>query len=153
LNFPKDELEEISRDGFKDLFDVQPQETWRGKEDLMLVFTNEDEVKQLKPDLAKIAKTPFRGVIATAIGNKVDFVSRFFTPQLGINEDPVTGSAHTTLVPFWAKKLNKIQLEAKQISNRGGHLKCELNENRVCISGNAIRYLKGEITIHLNSLS
>jgi len=98
------------------------------KEDVLLVFQDEDEVQQLIPNLAKIATTPCRGVVASAKGNQVDFVSRFFTPQLGINEDPVTGSAHTSLVPFWAKKLKKSQFKAKQISKRGGDLVCEIKE-------------------------
>lgn len=147
LNFPADSIEKIDGSDYKNLFDVLPQEIWKGKEDVLFLFNSEAEVNQLKPNLTEIAKTPFRGIIATAIADEVDFVSRFFTPQLGIDEDPVTGSAHTTLIPFWAKRMHKTRFEAKQISRRGGELDCQLNGNRVYIAGNAVRYLKGEITI------
>jgi PhzF family phenazine biosynthesis protein len=147
LNFPVDSLEKGDVANYSNLFNKKPKEAWKGKEDVLLVFQNEDEVQQLIPNLAKIATTACRGVIASAKGNQVDFVSRFFTPQLGINEDPVTGSAHTSLVPFWAKKLKKSQFEAKQISKRGGDLVCEIKENRVFISGQAICFMKGEISI------
>ena len=147
LNFPVDSLEKGDVANYSNLFNKKPKEAWKGKEDVLLVFQDEDEVQQLIPNLAKIATTPCRGVVASAKGNQVDFVSRFFTPQLGINEDPVTGSAHTSLVPFWAKKLKKSQFEAKQISKRGGDLVCEIKENRVFISGQAICFMKGEISI------
>ena len=147
LNFPVDSLEKGDVANYSNLFNKKPKEAWKGKEDVLLVFQNEDEVQQLIPNLAKIATTACRGVIASAKGNQVDFVSRFFTPQLGINEDPVTGSAHTSLVPFWAKKLKKSQFEAKQISKRGGDLVCEIKENRVFISGQAVCFMKGEISI------
>lgn len=85
------------------------------------------------------------GVIATALGDQVDFVSRFFAPKAGIDEDPVTGSAHCTLIPYWAKRLGKTQLMARQVSARGGELRCELRESRVLIGGTAVEYLRGEI--------
>jgi len=87
------------------------------------------------------------GVIVTAPGEKVDFVSRFFAPKVGVPEDPVTGSAHNTLIPYWAKKLGKTKLHARQISERGGELFCELRGERVKISGSAVKYLEGEIFI------
>jgi len=147
LNFPVDSLEKGDVANYSNLFNKKPKEAWKGKEDVLLVFQDEDEVQQLIPNLAKIATTPCRGVVASAKGNQVDFVSRFFTPQLGINEDPVTGSAHTSLVPFWAKKLKKSQFKAKQISKRGGDLVCEIKENRVFISGQAVCFMRGEISI------
>ena len=147
LNFPVDSLEKGDVANYSNLFNKKPKEAWKGKEDVLLVFQDEDEVQQLIPNLAKIATTACRGVIASAKGNQVDFVSRFFTPQLGINEDPVTGSAHTSLVPFWAKKLKKSQFKAKQISKRGGDLVCEIKENRVFISGQAVCFMRGEISI------
>lgn len=147
LNFPMDKITKTDTSNYKNLFQTTPLEAWIGKEDVLLVFESEEEVQQLEPNLVKIAATPCRGVIATAKGKEVDFVSRFFTPQLGINEDPVTGSAHTSLVPYWANVLNKTKLHAKQISKRGGELVCELKENRVCIAGQAVCFLKGEISI------
>lgn len=145
LNFPVDDIEKTDFYNYFELFDIKPIEAWKGKEDIMLVFENEEEIRSLKPNLSKIATSESRGVIATSNGNDVDFVSRFFTPQLGINEDPVTGSAHTTLVPFWAKKLNQLQFTAKQISKRGGDLKCRLQDDRVYIAGQAVCFMKGEI--------
>jgi predicted PhzF superfamily epimerase YddE/YHI9 len=97
--------------------------------------------------LDKIAKLDARGVIITAPGKNVDFVSRFFAPQSGVNEDPVTGSAHTTLVPYWRKVLGKDSLTAMQLSKRKGELKCKYLKDRVEISGKAKTYLSGEIVI------
>ena len=94
-----------------------------------------------------LKKIVARGIIVTAPGYDCDFVSRFFAPYLGINEDPVTGSAHTSLVPFWAHRLNQLEFEARQLSMRGGFLKCQLMGNRVQISGKACTYLTGSITL------
>ena len=96
-------------------------------------------------DIIVLSTIPARGIIVTASGSDVDFVSRFFAPQSGVDEDPVTGSAHTTLIPYWAERLSKKTMTAKQLSKRGGYLKCELEDNRVKISGQAKLYLKGEI--------
>jgi PhzF family phenazine biosynthesis protein len=114
--------------------------------DYMLVYNTEDEVKHFIPDFEWLNKVDTLGVIVTAKSNdpEYDFVSRFFVPNSVIGEDPVTGSAHATLVPFWAKELGKTKLKAKQISKRGGILFCEENNNRVSISGKAVLYMKGE---------
>ena len=90
---------------------------------------------------------PGQGLIISSQGNECDFVSRYFCPKFGINEDPVTGSAHTTLIPYWSNKLKENSLHAKQISARGGELFCTNEENRVLIGGNAVLYMKGEIEI------
>ncbi len=111
------------------------------------LFENETQVRNLKPDFGKLKGICDHGTIVTAPGDQVDFVSRMFAPDLGINEDPVTGSAHTELIPFWAEKLNKLKLTARQISNRGGELSCELKGNRVKMAGEAALYLVGEIYI------
>ena len=113
----------------------------------MLVFENQIEIENLKPNLTQIEKLDARGLIVTAKGNECDFVSRFFAPKSGINEDPVTGSAHTTLTPYWAKKINKGDLIAEQISNRKGKLNCKIVGDRVQITGKATLYMKGEIYI------
>lgn len=113
--------------------------------DIMLVYETEAEVMALKPDFSALAKINLLGVIVTAKGEKSDFVSRFFAPSAGINEDPVTGSAHCNLIPYWAQKLGKNKLHAYQISARRGELWCEMKEDRVLITGEAITYLKGEI--------
>ena len=116
-------------------------------EDYMVVFENEEYVLSLNPDMEFLKRIELRGVIVTAKGKNVDFVSRFFAPKYGINEDPVTGSAHCELTPYWTDKLDKRKLTAKQISNRGGELICELKGNRVFISGKAAKYLEGKIHI------
>ena len=113
----------------------------------MAVYNSEDEVARLQPDFKALKDSNCRFLIVTAPGKEVDFVSRFFAPQVGIDEDPVTGSAHTTLVPMWSDKLGKTKLTAKQLSQRGGYLECELKGNRVLIAGRSNTYLKGEIYI------
>lgn len=146
LNFPSDIFENIPlSDNLKSGFDILPIQALKGKTDYVLVYESENQIKNLKPNLSQIAMLGGRGVIVTAKGNKVDFVSRFFAPQSGIDEDPVTGSAHTTLIPYWAKKLDKIELTAIQLSKRQGFLQCKFLGERVEISGKARIYLKGEI--------
>ena len=127
---------------------IAPLEVYQGPSDLLLLFENQEQVALLKPNFPILAKfLGTIGVIATAPGKGVDFVSRYFAPGEGIDEDPVTGSAHTLLTPFWAKKLKKELLTAKQISKREGHLICKLCGERVEISGNAVLYLSGTIFI------
>ena len=109
-----------------------------------MVYKNEDEVRNFKPDFEWLNKVDTLGIIVTAKGNDCDFVSRFFVPNSVIGEDPVTGSAHATLIPYWSKELNKTILLAKQISKRGGILYCEDKGERVTIAGKAVLYLKGE---------
>jgi len=115
--------------------------------DYFAVYATEAEVAVLNPDLTALATLDSLGVIATAPGTDVDFVSRFFAPQAGIPEDPVTGSAHCTLIPYWAERLGKSQLTARQISRRGGELFCELSGDRVRIGGQAVTYLAGSINV------
>ncbi|HEX9189378.1 MAG TPA: PhzF family phenazine biosynthesis protein [Vicinamibacteria bacterium] len=115
--------------------------------DFLAVFESEDEVLSLEPDMAAIAALDRLGVIATAPGRGCDFVSRFFAPAVGIPEDPVTGSAHCTLVPYWAKRLGKASLFARQVSPRGGELWCEDRGERVAIAGHCVKYLEGTIEV------
>lgn len=116
--------------------------------DLMLVVENEDVVKGIHPNFEKMKELKdYLGVIVTAKGKEADFVSRFFAPNAGIYEDPVTGSSHSTLIPFWAKQLNKNELVAKQLSKRGGTLYCKNEAERVKIAGKSVLYLSGEINI------
>jgi predicted PhzF superfamily epimerase YddE/YHI9 len=116
-------------------------------EDYLVIYANEKEVRDLNPDMAKLKTLDRRGVIVSSRGEKVDFVSRFFAPKFGVDEDPVTGSAHCLLTPYWAKKLGISRLTARQISQRGGDLTCELKGDRVFISGRAVKYMEGEISI------
>jgi PhzF family phenazine biosynthesis protein len=116
-------------------------------DDYLVVFADEATIRRLAPDLARLSELDLRGVCVTAPGEEVDFVSRFFAPKYGIPEDPVTGSAHCALTPYWAARLGKEELEARQVSARGGALHCRLNGDRVVISGNAVTFLVGEISI------
>ncbi len=115
--------------------------------DALAVFASEDDVRRLAPDLARVAALDRFAVIATAPGREVDFVSRFFAPAKGVPEDPVTGSSHTTLVPYWSRRLGRRELRARQLSRRGGELVCADRGARVEIGGRAAFYLEGTITI------
>lgn len=149
LNFPTDVFQPVELTArLTDGFDIKPESAFKGKTDYMLIYRGEDEVRNIASYLDVIAKLKdARGVIITAKGNDVDFVSRFFAPQSGINEDPVTGSAHTTLTPYWADRLNKTELSAIQLSERIGYLSCKYLGDRIEISGQCKLYLSGEIHI------
>lgn len=148
LDFPVDELHNtpISSE-IVSCFDKKPLEAYKGKTDYMLVYEKESDIRDIQPQFEAISALKARGVIITAKGENVDFVSRFFAPQSGIIEDPVTGSAHTTLIPYWSKKMNKIEMSAIQLSERKGYLQCKFSGNRVEISGQAKLYLSGEISM------
>jgi PhzF family phenazine biosynthesis protein len=146
LDFPSDTLERvIPTDAMMSAFNIKPKEIYAGRTDLMYVFETEEDVANIKPDLGTIASLPCRGVMITAPGSQVDFVSRFFGPQSGIDEDPVTGSAHTTMIPYWSKRLDKDALSAIQLSKRKGLLACKYLGERVLISGKAKTYMIGDI--------
>ena len=130
---------------------VTPQEVWNGM-DLMAVLASQAEVAALAPDLPKVAALPKRGLIVTAPGEDCDFVSRFFGPAAGIPEDPVTGSAHCALTPYWAKRLGKSKMTAKQISARGGVLQVEERGERILIAGQVAPYLEGRIALAEDAL-
>lgn len=146
LNFPTDSMLKVETNLLlTSAFNILPIEILKGNTDYLYLFKNEKEIRTIIPDLDQIAKLHVRGVIITAPGNEVDFVSRFFAPQSGVNEDPVTGSAHTSLTPYWSRKLGKTHLSAMQLSERQGHLTCTYLNDRVEISGKAKHYLTGEI--------
>lgn len=121
-----------------------PSEVWSAR-DLMAVFEREEDVRELIPDMAAIEKLDAFALIVTAPGAHCDFVSRFFAPRAGVPEDPVTGSAHCTLIPYWANRLGKSELHARQVSPRGGELFCRLAGDRVQIGGRCVTYLEGAI--------
>lgn len=127
---------------------IQPKEIFKSR-DYVLVYENETEIRNIKIDRQLFDQINLEpgGVIVTAIGDNCDFVSRFFTPQASILEDPVTGSGHCSLIPFWSKRLNKKELYAQQVSERMGHLYCEDKGDRVIIKGQAKTYLIGSIWI------
>lgn len=124
----------------------QPIEVFKA-DDYMLVVDNQKQVEQLKPDFSLLKKIDTRGIMVTAPGEEVDFVSRFFAPAVGINEDPVTGSAHTMMVPYWAERGNKRELSAQQLSPRGGKMQCTCLGERTLLAGNAVTYSIGEILV------
>ena len=146
MDFPARAPQQIEIKGIhQQAFGIKPLEVWQSR-DLLVLFESEAQIAQLQPNLDKISEiTDSFAVIATAKGDEVDFVSRFFAPNAGIPEDPVTGSAHCTLVPFWANRLGKDVLNAKQLSKRGGELFCENKDDRVAMSGYASLFFKGEI--------
>lgn len=125
---------------------AKPVEVLKSR-DYLVVLNNEDEIRSLKPDFEKLKTLDCLGVIVTAKGWDVDFVSRFFAPNAGVPEDPVTGSSHSTLIPYWSQKLGKSKLAALQLSERGGKLFCEDLGDKVKIAGKAVTYLTGEITV------
>jgi PhzF family phenazine biosynthesis protein len=133
--------------GLYEALRVQPQEVLGSMEDLLVVLDRERSVRELRPDFTTLGELEYRGIIVTARGERCDFVSRFFAPRVGIPEDPVTGSAHCVLTPYWAKLFSKKALHALQVSRRGGELFCAERGERVGIAGKAVLYLEGTISI------
>ncbi len=145
MDFPSDKIHQVTTpvELLKGL-SITPLETYRGKDDYMIVIDSEKEILNIRPDFRMLSLLEnARGVIVTAPGTEADFVSRCFYPVYGIDEDPATGSAHTTLVPYWSQKLEKIELSALQLSQRKGIFHCKYLQERVLISGQAVTYLKG----------
>ncbi len=133
--------------GLAEALHVGPKEVFGSAEDILVVLENEKQVRNLRPDFTALAGVECRGTIVSARGDNSDFVSRFFAPRVGVPEDPVTGSAHCVLIPYWAKLLGKKSLHALQVSRRGGELFCEDHGPRVRIAGKAVLYLEGTIII------
>ncbi len=153
LDFPSDKpfpttLKKTEASALFNGLDVEPTQVYRGNADLMVVLESEDEVRALSPEFRMLQDLDTRGIIVTAPGDVVDFVSRFFAPQSGIDEDSVTGSAHTTMVPYWAERLGKDELQAQQLSVRGGEISCTLEEDRVKLRGDAFTVLEGKFFLY-----
>lgn len=148
LNLPACKLKTIDQtlEELSDIFGIRPKFFFSGNYALV-VFSNENEIKKIVPNFDKLEKFPYDGIIATAKGKNVDFVSRFFAPKLGIKEDPVTGSAHCELIPYWSDVLKKKKMIARQLSLRGGELHCTNLGSRVIIGGKAITYMRGELIL------
>ncbi len=148
LDFPRDQIIALQNDtAITKAIGLTPQRTIKGKTDYLLIYNSQQEIEAIQPNFHLLNQLDCRGVIISAQGEHVDFVSRFFAPQCGIPEDPVTGSAHTTMIPYWSKVLGKTKMTARQLSKRGGELLCKHLGERVKISGKAVLYLVGEITI------
>jgi len=149
LDFPADKLSPLDiTPAMQKCTTANILEAYQGRSDYMFVLADQKTVKESHFDLLAISALGYRGIIVTSEGKDVDFVSRFFAPAYGIPEDPVTGSAHTTLTPYWSNRLGKKELTAMQVSPRGGYLKCKLNGDRVLISGQVMVYMKGEIKLN-----
>jgi PhzF family phenazine biosynthesis protein len=133
--------------GLEEALGIASGKVFGSAEDLMVVLDDERAVREVQPDFGALERVECRGVIITARGDRSDFVSRFFAPRVGVQEDPVTGSAHCVLIPYWANVLGKDVLHAFQVSKRGGELFCANAGDRVRISGQAALYLEGTITI------
>ncbi len=149
LDFPADFPTPVEHIDISGAINILPVNILRSRDDLMFIYTSSKEIIDLKPDYHFIGTLPYRGVIATAPGENVDFVSRFFAPACGIDEDPVTGSAHTVMTPYWSKVLGKTFLTATQLSKRGGYLECRVDKDRVLISGKAVSVLEGQLNIRI----
>ncbi len=147
MDFPKENPKPIEKDTeLIQAIGKEPQQILKGKTDYLFIYNSQKEIENIQPNFELIKQKKARGIIITAPGNQVDFVSRFFAPAVGINEDPVTGSAHTLLTPYWANQLHKEKdLVAHQLSKRGGKLICSLINDRVILSGKAKTYLVGKI--------
>jgi PhzF family phenazine biosynthesis protein len=151
LNFPSEKITEMEKPSFLESALNSPVlKTYKGKWKYLVELESEFAVQDLIPNFGLLSNLDSNGIIVTAEGNNVDFVSRFFAPKIGINEDPVTGSAHTLLIPHWGEKLNKTKMLAMQLSKRTGFLKCEYLQDRVEMSGQAITYLKGTIDLNIS---
>lgn len=147
MNFSANPAGEVDLpEGMEQALGIRPVECYQAM-DYLLVLDTEQQVRAVSPDFTALKKLDSRGVIITAPGEKVDFVSRFFAPAVGINEDPVTGSAHTTLAPYWSKRLGKNELKARQVSWRGGEMTCIMKGDRVELIGAARMYMTGTIEL------
>jgi len=148
LDFPASTFKSIpTPQGLTAGLGLRPLEVIYGDDYLMAVYKNESEIKKINPDYSFLVKLPYKGIIVTATGGQADFVSRFFAPSMGINEDPATGSAHTLLIPFWAQRLGKTILLSHQISHGEGVLYCELMGNRVKIGGKTVTFMEGTLQL------
>ena len=148
MDFPTDDLHPVATNELiNKAIGKKPLSTFKGKTDYLLIYETQEDIETITPNFHLLDTLDCRGVIISSKGNSVDFVSRFFCPNCSIPEDPVTGSAHTTLAPYWSAQLGKTQMKAKQLSKRGGDLNCEYLGDRVKISGKAVCYMIGEIEI------
>lgn len=147
LDFPADFPKQVKHipEGLFEGLGIGERPVYQGRFDYMVLLDNQEMVVNLRPDFRKLSTIPSRGILVTAKGNDVDFVSRCFFPQSGIDEDPVTGSAHCLFTPFWAAETGRTELEAIQWSERKGKIRCRLQKDRVLMSGRAVLFLKGEI--------
>jgi len=149
LNLPSDNLHKATQYNavLSDALGISPLEVYRGRDDLMAVFDNETQIRAMRPNFGLLKTIDARGIIVTAPGDEAQVTCRFFCPAIGIDEDPVTGSAHTSLVPYWSRKLGLFEFISVQFSERGGRLFCSYKGNRVEVGGKAVLYMKGVLSV------
>ena len=149
LDFPRDHIYPIEFTDHLDCFNEKPKEAWRGTEEYLLVFESQEQVERAVCNLEKATQIDLAGFIITAPSDVmgIDFVSRYFSPKYGIDEDPVTGSAHTLLVPYWQEVTGQDTFHARQLSKRGGKLFCKAKGDRVMIGGRAVTFFVGEMLL------
>lgn len=148
LNFPAEKAKPIPLEkSLTEALGLKPQSVYMGETDIMATYKNQEDVINLIPNFNALSDIEVRGIIVTSIGDVADIVCRFFAPAVGINEDPVTGSAHCLLAPYWSERLGQQILYSKQMSARGGDLICEMAGDRVLISGKASTYMSGSIRL------
>lgn len=149
MSFPVDTIRKISTPPLlSKALQVDIAETWQGRSDMMAILSSASALRRLTPNMDLLTELGGRGILVTAPGTEgADFVSRCFFPAVGVPEDPVTGSAHTTLTPYWANQLGKKHLVARQLSARGGEIRCQLEDHQVILAGEAVTFLNGTIRI------
>lgn len=151
MDFPSDHAEKVEDPSLQSFLETALKtnvlELWKGKDDFLVVIETEKELRKLQPDFRALSTITSRGVVVTSRGNGVDFVSRGFFPQSGIDEDPATGSAHTLLTPYWSPRLKTNRMKAQQLSRRVGHFECIYKGERTALIGSAVSYLQGKINI------
>lgn len=144
MTFPARPAKLANVAGLADALGIKPVEVYKSR-DVLALLEDEQAVHSLRPDFHALSEIDATGVIVTSAGKSSDFVSRYFAPRIGIDEDPCTGSAHCTLAPFWAEKLDKKVMNARQLSQRGGDMVCEVAGGKVIITGHAVTFIEGKI--------
>jgi len=149
MDFPKDIPQSLSKQkgGIDGVIGGNTMAVMKGKDDILAILATQLEVEKIRPDFGLMSKLDCRGLIVSSVGKNYDFVSRCFYPNYGVNEDPVTGSAHCLLAPYWSEVLHKKTLNARQLSRREGSLSCKVGKNRVYLSGTCVPYMIGKITL------
>ena len=147
LDFPKDKPELVERSFSQKLFGYAPDAVFKGTDDYLFIFDKEEKIKSINANYEEISKLDSRGAIASSKDSEGNIVSRCFYPKYGVNEDPVTGSAHTLIIPYWSGVLARTKIKARQLSERGGELFCEVSNDRIKIGGHTSLFFDGEIEI------
>ena len=147
LDFPSDKPELSDQSFSESLFGYRPETVIKGTDDYLFIFDQEDKIKSINANYDEIRKLDSRGAIVSSVDSQGDIISRCFYPKYGVNEDPVTGSAHTLIIPYWSSVLGRTRIKARQLSERGGELFCEVLNDRIKIGGHTSVFFNGQIEI------